>query len=66
MIQANLVPRANFEPDQVDNLKDVQYSCGCAKLDNEVVTLCARHGLEKLRATNSREEFRQEASNETK
>ncbi len=54
MINVNLVPRARFEPNRVDNLRDVQYSCGCAKLSGQVVTLCTRHTLEDFKATRAR------------
>jgi len=51
MIQANLIPRAKEEPNKVDNLKDVQYSCGCAKFNGQVVALCPKHSLSDFQST---------------
>jgi hypothetical protein len=50
-MQANLVPLAKFEPEKIDNLNNVQYSCLCSKIDGQVVSICARHCLEDLRKT---------------
>jgi hypothetical protein len=60
MVQVYLVPHTKFEPGQFphfDAMRNIQYSCGCARLNNEVVTICTQHDLKDLERAKNPEEL---------